>query len=82
MEILTDLPIMSTDLPLRSTEPPIPTTNLPVSTTEEEWAPFPAGDVLNDPWFKKINFCFHCYSETKLVSTSLNALIKMIVHIW
>ena len=42
-------------------------TELPMSTTEAEWVTFPPGDVLNDPWFRKIKFVFP-ENETILVS--------------
>ena len=66
-EITTNL-AQTTEQPTPTTDLPTPTTGLPVSNTEDVWTPFPAGDALNDPWFKKINFCFSCYDEAKLVS--------------
>ena len=39
------------------------------ATTEEDWSPFPPGDVLNNEFLKKARFCMVlCFDEQKLVN--------------
>ena len=46
-------------------------------TTEEDWSPFPPGDILNNAFLKKARFCLVlCFDEQKLVN-----IIKSIIPI-